>query len=175
MQLTWNKLREEPIANGAFRKLLRRTFRLPDGRTEHYDVKHEGRTVCVLALTKNRQVILATQYRPGPETVLHELPGGGIEDGEHPDDAAARELLEETGYAGRVQHVTQCLDCGYSTGLREVFVIEDCERIADPSPDTNEFIEVTLMPLDAFRALLRSGQCTDVEVGYLALDHLGLL
>ncbi len=31
------------------------------------------------------------------------------------------------------------------------------------------------MSLEDFRNHLRSGELTDVEIGYLALDHLGLL
>lgn len=175
MDLHWTKVEERPIEYGGFRKIVRRIFRLPDGSTAPFDVKEEAGNVCVFALTTDHHVVLATQFRPGPEEVLHELPGGGIEPGETAKAAAARELLEETGYAGRMLHVTRCLDCGYSTLRREVFVALECAKVAEQQPDAHEFISVTLMTLPEFRAHLRSGKLTDIEVGYLALDYLRLL
>jgi ADP-ribose pyrophosphatase len=174
MSLEWEKLNETPIKAG-WRSMLDREFRLPDGRTDTYTVKAERETVCILALTPGREVILAKQYRPGPEQVVAELPGGGLEAGEAPLEAAARELLEETGYAGEVRLVCTALDCGYSTMRRHCFVATDCRKVAEPSPDDNEFIETVVLPMAEFRTLLRSGQLTDVEVGYLGLDALGLL
>lgn len=55
------------------------------------------------------------------------------------------------------------------------FAAVNCQRAGDPHPDENEFIEVIEVSLDEFRAHLRGGQLSDVETGYLALDHLGLL
>lgn len=170
----WEILEEEMTRVGR-RRILRRSFRLPDGRVVDYHLKQEISPVCILALTEDDQVVLVRQFRPGPNQILEELPGGGMEAGETPEQAAARELLEETGYAGDLEPVGTSLMCAYSTGCRWNFVARRCRHVAEPEPDENEFLEVVLMTLDEFRAHLRSGQLTDVTTGYLGLDYLGLL
>jgi ADP-ribose pyrophosphatase len=57
--------------------------------------------VSVLAVTPARQVLLVRQFRPVVQRQTLELPSGHIEAGELPEDAARRELLEETGYVAR--------------------------------------------------------------------------
>jgi ADP-ribose pyrophosphatase len=61
------------------------------------------------------------QYRPGPDEILLELPGGCISEEELPEIAARRELLEETGYSGDFQFVGTSFDCAYSTMIRYNF------------------------------------------------------
>lgn len=174
MNIEWTKLNEEPMRLGR-RRILRRTYRLPDGRVEDYDVKHEPLVVAVVPITAAGRVVLARQFRPGPEAVLLEIPGGGIEPGETPEQAAQRELLEETGYSGELHALGVSVECAYSTMRRYNFAAVNCRRSGPPQPDENEFIEVIEVSLDEFRAHLRGGQLSDVETGYLALDTLGLL
>ncbi len=72
--MTWHKLREEPYGKG-HRKLLRKVFRLPDGSIREFGIKLEEPSVSVLAITADTNVLLARQFRPGPERVLLELLG----------------------------------------------------------------------------------------------------
>lgn len=171
---SWKKLKEESYQAG-FRKMIKRFFELPDGRTVDFDIKQEGPAVCVLALTTDNQVILGRQFRPGPEKIILELAGGAVEKNEAPEESIKRELLEETGYTGDFQLVGTSLDCAYSTMLRYNFVATNCRKVQEQKLDPNEFIEVVLMSLDEFRQLLHSGELTDVETGYLGLDFLKLL
>lgn len=170
----WEEISRELIFDN-FKKIEKVVYRLPHGREVDFYIKKEGSPVCVLALTRDSRVIMAKQFRPGPNEILCELPGGGREKGESPEEAAARELLEETGYRGKIEKITESYDCAYSTLNRHCFVATECKKVAEQKLDEHEFVEIVLLSLDEFRQILRSGKMTDVEVGYLGLDYLGLL
>ncbi|MFA5962088.1 MAG: NUDIX hydrolase [Parcubacteria group bacterium] len=171
----WKELSREVVFQKYGRKIEKVMFQFPDGTQSDYYIKKEGPTICILALTKNNEVILARQFRPGPNEILLELPGGGTESGEMPEQAIERELLEETGYRGKIQFVAEILDDAYSTMRRRCFVATDCEKMAEPKNTSSEICETILLTIPEFRKLLRAGQLTDIEVGYLGLDYLNLL
>uniref|UniRef100_A0A7V3J9Y2 NUDIX hydrolase n=1 Tax=candidate division CPR3 bacterium TaxID=2268181 RepID=A0A7V3J9Y2_UNCC3 len=171
----WQEVSREIVFQKYSRKIEKVIFKLPDSKESDFYIKREGPAASVLALTKDMQVILAKQYRPGPGEILFELPGGYVDPNEEPEITIERELLEETGYRGKVQLVTTCFDDAYSTMNRYCFVATGCEKISEIKTEDHEFVELELLSLDEFRKLLRSGKMTDVEVGYLGLDFLRLL
>lgn len=174
MTKPWKKISEEPVPLG-YRKVLRRVFELPDGKQQEFNIINAPRCVCMFALTADNQVVLAEQFRPGPEKVLLEMPGGGVHEGEDPQEAAIRELIEETGYTGDIQFIGTSIDDAYNNMIRYNYVFTNCQKTHEQALDESEFIEPVLMSLADFRAHLRSGEFTDVEAGYLALDFLNLL
>lgn len=173
--LGWELVCESPSPAG-FLKVRSRTYRYPDGRQDQWDILSGPRTVAVVALTDDRQGVLARQFRPGPGRVLDELPGGIVEPGEDVEAAAARELLEETGYrAGRVEVVMRTYLASYATHVRHAVVAWDCRKVAEPALDAAEFIEPVTLPIGEYVRHVLTGELTDADMGLAGLFAAGLL
>jgi ADP-ribose pyrophosphatase len=170
----WTLLDERPGSTG-YLEVMIQTFRLPDGTEASWDIYGCRQAVAALAITPEDNVVLTRQYRPGPGLVLDELPGGKVEEGEDPLSAGERELLEETGYAGRAEMAGRTWHGSGSRMERFVILVRDAQLVAPPAPDPGEFIDVVLLPLSDLRAHVRTGQLTCTDLGYLALDYLGML
>ncbi|MEW1548322.1 NUDIX hydrolase [Streptomyces tsukubensis] len=171
----WEQIAERPEAAG-YLKVVCRTYRYPDGRTADWDILKGGRSVAVVAFTDDDQGILARQYRPGPDGVLGELPGGMINDGETVLEAAARELLEETGYQATTLEIgIETYLASYATHIRYGVLARGCRKVAEPRPDRDEFPEQLTLPLQEYVQHLLGGKYTDADVGYGCLYHGGLL
>jgi 8-oxo-dGTP pyrophosphatase MutT (NUDIX family) len=155
-------------------------YRLPDGREAGpYGMLDYPDWVTALALTKDGQVVLVRQFRPGPKTITLELPGGAVEPGEASLAAAIRrELEEETGYGGgKLTHLASLSPNPAShTNRVHSFLAVDVERIGDLRPDDTEFLEVALKPLDEVVQLAQEGalQVMHVATLFLALADLDL-
>ncbi|MDD2766978.1 MAG: NUDIX hydrolase [Candidatus Moranbacteria bacterium] len=172
----WEEVSREEVFKKFGRGIEKRVYRLPQGNEAEFYLKTGHSSICCLALTKENQVILAKQFRPGPSKILLEIPGGGMNDHESKEDAIARELLEETGYKGNIQFVVEVLPDAYSTYTKNFFVATECEKITESKlEDNGEEVEVVLMNLTDFRTHIRTGKMTDVEGAYLCLDYLQLL
>lgn len=177
MNIEWKRVEPTELENvGAYRTMVRKNFCLPDGRLAEYVTKEKegSRSGAVVALTKDNKVILAKQFRVGPEKVMHELPGGGIEKGEDPLVGVGRELEEETGYtAGSIEPLGTIYKDAYTNCIWHYFIAYDCEPSdSGQKLDDTEFIEIELVSIPQLFALARSASMTDTEALFLAYEKL---
>lgn len=175
MSQIWKKISEEPQKVG-YKYVTIKTFEMPDGQQSNYTTWHRtgGQNVAVLALTPDRQVIVARQYRPGPERVLDEIPGGDSDDGEELAAAAARELLEETGYASDESLIylgTACRDA-YTNETDSYFMALNAHKVTDQDLDDGEYVEVALISIDQLLENAKTGKMSDAVAVLMAYDRL---
>jgi ADP-ribose pyrophosphatase len=172
----WKIIDRKVYQHSPYRAIEDVTFEMPTGEERVFSLKREGHVVAVLAIDKNNDVILTRQYRPGPDIILDELPGGGVNENESSLDAMKRELREETGYESENWiEIGSPLECAYSTISRHAFLAINCVKTSDLSLDEAEYIQVVLKSLDEFLKQLKLGHCTDPEVGWMGLLELGYL
>ena len=145
---------------------------LPSGRETTREIAAYPNSVGVVALDDDENVILVRQYRYAVGKTLLEIPAGGMEDGESPQQRAIRELEEETGYtADDIEEISGMYAApGYSTEFLHLFVATGL-RPGPSRNDEDEEIEVVPMPLDDIPSLIRSGDLCDGKtiVGLLSL------
>lgn len=150
-----------------------RTYVMPDGHESDWDILIGGRTVAVVALTDDNEIILTRQYRPGPGRVLLDLPGGIVEDREEVIVAAARELSEETGFvAEHIELVGQTWLASWATQERYAVLATGCRPLAEQRLDRDEYCELVVTTFDQFVAHVRTGQLADVDAAWMCLDRL---
>ena len=120
----------------------------------------------VVALTPEDELVMVRQYRHGEGRVTLEIPGGLVDPGESAAAAAARELLEETGYrAGSVAKLGVVNPNPALFGNRtETYVALGCERVAEIANGHTEETVVELVPLADLRETLRAGRVTSALV-----------
>ncbi len=173
----WKKIYSKEVFYKYGRGIEEVIFEMPDKREEKFYLHKEVDAAFVFALTKDNEVILVKQFRPGPENFTLEVPVGAVDEGEECIIAGGRELLEETGYKfNTIEHMTSVYRSVYGKAQNHLFVAKDCELVAPQNLDKNEDIEVVLQSVSEFKDNIKNIRCSHtIAMSYYTLNYLGLL
>jgi len=157
----WPCIRSKP--EGSFRVFSIRTDTVLSPRTgkEHdfYIIESED-WINVIPLTADHQVVMIRQYRHGSRKVTLEIPGGLVDPGDTPEKAAARELMEETGY--EAEELVKIGVVNPNPALFNnrcyTFIAQNAQKIRAPIPDQTEDIDVALIPISDIPELIQNGE-----------------
>ena len=187
----------EQVSDGWVKKYVL-TYRLPDGSPHTYEMasrkgldqvrelleanaagrQPEGAdAVCIVARTPRDTVVMEREFRYPLNSWCVALPAGLVDPGETLEECAARELLEETGYAVNPDAPVRALpQAGYSsTGLTDEtvqIVFVEAERAGEAHTEPGELIEVFELPIAEIDAFLADNQLPIGTRAQLILEAL---
>ena len=141
-------------------------LRWPNGHTGDYFVI-EGPPFVVIIAERDGRIALVEQYRYTVDEVTRELPKGGIEAGEAPEDAAKRELLEEVGCAAETLELLATIACNIGNARKRCYVFLAKNAIATSDARQKDATEGDLrcawVSIDDLRAEIRAGKIRDQD------------
>ena len=126
-------------------------------------VRHPG-AVAIVPLLNDGRVALIRQYRYAPGKMLLEIPAGTLELDEPPQECAARELREETGYKAR--KIEPLLNCfmvpGYSDEVIHFFVARGLQAVGNDL-DIDEDIKLEIYGMDEVHRMIKENIIEDAK------------
>lgn len=162
--MKFDLIHAETVYKGRAFHVRRDHLRTPDGRTVKYDIIEHTGSVILVPVDDDGQMYFVRQYRHAAQIELLELPAGTLETGEPPEEAAAREIREETGMeAGRLIEIGAFyLAPGYSTELMHVFLATGLKH--NPlQADADEFLTLEKLPVAEAFAMAERGEMQDAK------------
>lgn len=145
-----NKLiSQETLFEGRRFNVYRKKYENQKGEEYIRDVVDPGDASVVLALTENDEIIFIKQYREAIEQICLELPAGMIDPGENPEEAALRELREETGYVAQEIHslISVYNSYGYTTEKTNIFVAKNLKLETQSLDEDENILEIVKIPV----------------------------
>jgi ADP-ribose pyrophosphatase len=152
------------LYRGRVFNLRQDTLEYQDGQRYTVDVVEHAGAVVFLPMEADNSVWFVRQYRHAVGQELLELPAGGLNGGEDPQQAAIRECREEVGLApGQVVALGQTfLAPGYSSELLHYFAVSELK--ASPLPqDEDERLSTERIPWDQALHMLENGDFLDAK------------
>lgn len=165
------------LCKGRFLQFVKATYVDRKGMTREWEfierVACNG-IVAIVPVTDKNEILLIRQFRPPVNRHVIEFPAGLNDKGDTIEEAARRELLEETGYYAR--HLTFLaegpLSSGASGEILTVYLARDLEFVGITDRDETEDIEVIARPLanlaEHLDALRSRGDFVDLKILGLA-------
>ena len=168
------KLATQEIYHGRGVNMRVDTVEKPDGRKTTREVVEHSDCVAVIALDEQNNVLLVRQFRYPVGKFLLEIPAGGINPGEEPDDSVCRELQEEIGYFPRkIEGLVGFYAIpGYGTEYLHCFLATDLVPSRLIAEDTED-IELVRVSIEQISQLIVSGEICDAKSIAALLMFLG--
>ena len=159
--MNWHRLSYDYILKTRWLTVRRDHVRMPSGvEMEDYYVLEYPDWINVIAITEDGKFILEEQYRHGTQSVDYELCAGTFEKGETALEAAQRELLEETGYAGGkwTLYCESAPNPAAMTNMNHTFLAVGVKYTGSRHLEKTEDIKIHLLDYDELKQLVKEGK-----------------
>ncbi len=162
MNFEEKKLNSETVYKGKILTLNVDEVELPDkSRSFREYVRHSGGAAVLLV--KDNCVLLVNQFRYAYGKEIYEIPAGKLNYGENSEEAAVRELEEETGYRAKLIKMFDLYPSpGYTDEIIHIYFAESFEFTVQKL-DEGEFLNCEFIPLDKVLNMIETGEICDAK------------
>jgi ADP-ribose pyrophosphatase len=145
---------------------------LPNGETSMREIVLHNGAVAVCALTPDNKIVLVEQFRKPLDDTMLEIPAGKLEIGEKREEAAKRELEEETGYKAKsLQLITDMYGSpGFTNEKISIYLATELLP-GEVHLDEDEFIEIQELSISEAQEKLLNNEINDAKT-IIALQYL---
>ena len=141
---------EEIKYDGPRFNVVQKRYQREDGKIYIRDCVNPGEAVIILAINDKKEVVLEKQLREAIGKVNLELPAGMIDKGETPEEAAKRELEEETGFIANKLELLKTVytTSGYSSEIIHIFLATELIEGNKNLDDTEEILGLEFVKIE---------------------------
>lgn len=162
----------EKVYSGRILDVAVEKHAMPNGRQSNFEIIRHPGGAAVLPILPDGRVLLIRQFRPAIGTMVYEIPAGRLEPHESAQECAARELIEEVGYAA-----AQILPLGgfwstvgFCDEYIHLFLGKDLTA-TQQALEPDEVIELCPMPLVEALAKVKTGEILDSKTQLALLQY----
>jgi ADP-ribose pyrophosphatase len=157
-------LKSQVVYDGRVVRLRVDTVTTANGRETTREIVEHSDVIVVVPIDAEDNVLMVRQYRKPVEKELLELPAGGIDHGEDPEDAVRRELREEIGYLPqKLERLGGFYSApGYCSEYLHLYLATDLVPSRLLAEDTEE-ISLVRVSAEQIEDLIASGQLCDAK------------
>jgi 8-oxo-dGTP pyrophosphatase MutT (NUDIX family) len=158
----WKKISTKIITENKIFGLRENTYLSPKGDSEYpFFLLDTVDWVNIIPMTEDEEVILIKQFRYGNEKITLEIPGGMTDkEDKSPQDAAMRELIEETGYSGN--DIIKLGECSPNPAIfnnvLHVYLVRNVIKKFLQNLEYTEDIEIVKININKIHELIKTGK-----------------
>ena len=158
----WKTIHKQDVSPSKWFPVSKEEVELPSGKRIDYYKSELANVSMIVPITKNKEVVFVKQYKHGIGEVCLEFPAGRIENGKTATEAAAAELLEETGIVVAQAALTELIELWTEPSKSSVrvfgFLATNVEITQKQELEETELIEIITVPLSQLDTFIAQGE-----------------
>lgn len=158
----WKKLKTEQKFSNYWWSYRVDNYLLPDGSEGEYHYAFTYGSVFIIPVTESGNIIMVEQFRYLNDRFSIEFPGGGVKKEDGHDEQAVKELVEETGFNGKLVYAGMFNPYnGVTNEICKVYIARNLTPSSEYKKDNSEEFILHEFTPEKIEEMIRSNEIYD--------------